>query len=136
MQDIRHPLTFSSDPPKPNDEEIRRRAFGLIETIIASAAERIEFLLIDPEPSLRDEAWSKRFQELAKLVDFAGNQIYFASGAYVEPGSGNPMSDSTRARFWFESKGAITRLSEAAIPSVAHHLIETLQSFIQFEPTE
>jgi hypothetical protein len=136
MQDIRDPLTFSSDPPKPNDEEIRRRAFGLIETIIASAAERIEFLLIDPEPSLRDEAWSKRFQELAKLVDFAGNQIYFASGAYVEPGSGNPMSDSTRARFWFESKGAITRLSEAAIPSVAHHLIETLQSFIQFEPTE
>ena len=81
MQDIRQPLAFSSDPPKPTDEEIRRRAFALIETIITSASKRIERLLNDPEPSLRDEAWSNRFQELARLVDFAGNQIYFSSGA-------------------------------------------------------
>jgi hypothetical protein len=92
--------------------------------------------LNDPKPSLRDEAWNSRFQELAKLVDFAGNQIYFASGAVAEPGADKTLSDATRRRFWHESKAAIIRLSESAIPSVAHHLIETLQSFIPFEPTE
>jgi hypothetical protein len=136
MQDIREPLIFDSSPPKTTDEEIRRRAFGLIETIVASASERIEWLLKNPEPSLRDEAWTEAFQKLAKLVDFSGNQIYFSSGAFTEPGVAQTKSDSTRARFWYESKGAITRLSETAIPSVAHHLIEILQSFIPYEPTE
>jgi hypothetical protein len=136
MQDIREPLIFSSNPPKPTDEAIRRRAFSLIETIVASASERVERLLNDPKPSLRDESWNNRFQELARLVDFAGNQIYFASGAFVEPRVDKIVSDDTRSRFWHESKSAIIRLSETAIPSVAHNLIETLQSFIQFEPTE
>jgi hypothetical protein len=136
MRDIRSALTFNSDPPKPTDQEIRRRAFGLIETIVSSASTRIGVLLNAPEPGLRDEQWNKSFQDLAKLVDFAGNQIYFSSGAYVERGVSKPLSDSARTQFWFESKNAINRLSEAAIPSVAHHLIETLQSFIPIEPTE
>jgi hypothetical protein len=136
MQDIREPLIFNSNPPKTTDGEIRRRAFGLIETIVVSASERIERLLNDPKRSLRDEGWTDGFQKLAKLVDFAGNQIYFSSGAFREPGGAETMSDSTRARFWHESKVAITRLSETAIPSVAHNLIEILQSFIPYEPTE
>ena len=136
MRDIREPLKFDSDPPKETDENIRRRAFGLIETIVSSASERIKQLLNHPQPSLRDQAWSDEFQKMAVLVDFAGNQIYFSSDTFKEPGSVKTLSDSSKARFWRESKDAITRLSETAIPSVAHHLIEILQGFIPYDPNQ
>jgi hypothetical protein len=136
LQDIRDPLHFDSNPPKPTDELIRQRAFALVETIVSSASTRINRLLERPEPSLRDKDWSDEFQKLAKLVDYAGNQIYFASDTFTEPGVGERLSDAARSRFWHESKAAITVLTETAIPSVAHHLIEILQSFIHYEPTE
>lgn len=136
LSDIREALTFSSDSPKEGDTAIRRRSFGLIESIIISASARMEELLHNVSVEDRTEQWQEDFHELARLIDFIGNQIYFSSGAYDGTNSNRALDDDARRIFWKESRDAITRLSGVAIPSVAHHLIETLQSFVPFSPAE
>jgi hypothetical protein len=84
----------------------------------------------------RDENWQNDFQELGRLVDYISNQIYFSSGAYDETNSQKKLDDESRRTFWIESQHAIRLLSDVAIPSAAHHLVETLQSFIAFQPIE
>jgi hypothetical protein len=136
LNDVREALTFSSDVPKESDAAIRRRSFGLIETIIISASARMEELLHNVSVENRTEQWQEDFHELARLIDYIGDQLYFSSGAYDGTNSNRALDDDARRIFWKESRNAITRLSGVAIPSVAHRLIETLQSFVPFAPAE
>jgi hypothetical protein len=136
LNDIRGALTFSSDVPKESDADTRKRSFGLIETIIRSASVRMNKLIDGVAVKDRSEQWQKDFKELARLIDYIGNQLYFSSGAYDGTNSSKALDDTARRIFWDESRDAITLLSSVAIPSVAHHLIETLQSFVPFAPAE
>src|SRR5206468_3202083 len=108
----------------------------LIETVIRSASVRMNELLHKVAVKERSEQWQEEFQELARLIDYIGNQLYFSSGAYDGTNSSKALDDNARRVFWEESREAITLLSGVAIPSVAHHLIETLQSFVPFAPAE
>lgn len=136
LSDIREALTFSSDVPKEGDAAIRRRSFGLIETIIISVSAEMDDLLHSVSVEKRTEQWQEEFHELARLIDFIGNQIYFSSGAYDGTNSNRALDDGARRIFWKESQNAITHLSAVAIPSVAHRLIETLKSFVPFAPAQ
>jgi hypothetical protein len=134
IRDMREALAFSSDVPKETDKAIRQRAFGVIEIIVTSITNRMDHLIHGIKVEDRDGRWQEDFQELARLVDYIGNQIYFSSGAYDGKSSQKQMSTESRRIFWKESQHAIRLLSDVAIPSAAHHLVKTLQSFISFEP--
>jgi hypothetical protein len=136
LLDIRGTLTFASDVPKASDAEVRRRSFDLVDTIARSALSRMESLIHGVTPAQRDDKWQEQFQELAHLIDYAGNQLFFSSGAYDGANSDKTLDESARRTFWQESQQAISTLAKVAIPSVAHHLIETLQSFISFAPAD
>ena len=140
LRDIRETLSFSSDVPKESDGAIRKRAFDVVERIIRSAAARMNHMIEGIQVEDRDADWDKNFQELARLVDHISNQIYFSSGAYDGTNSSNDTSkklaEDSRRQFWTDSQTAIRLLSDVAIPSAAHHLIETLETFIPFEPIE
>jgi hypothetical protein len=140
LRDIRETLPFSSDVPKATDAAIRKRAFGVVELIIRSVTARMNHMIDGIRVEDRDADWEKNFQELARLVDHISNQIYFSSGAYDGTNSSNDTSkrldEDSRRQFWAESQTAIRLLSDVAIPSAAHHLIETLESFIPFQPIE
>ncbi len=140
LRDIRETLSFSSDVPKPSDAAIRKRGFDVVERIIRSVSARMNHMIGDIRFEDRDADWDKSFQELAGLVDHISNQIYFSSGAYDGTNSSNDTSkklaENSRRQFWTESQTAISLLSNVAIPSAAHHLIETLESFIPFQPIE
>jgi len=136
LSDIREAIAFSSDVPKESDAAIRKRSFGLIETIIGSASVLFNKLLHGVAVEDRSEQWLKDFQELARLIDYIGNQLYFSSGAFDGTNSSKALDDHARRVFWEESREAITRLSGVAIPSVAHNLVQTLQSFVPFAPAE
>ena len=136
LSDIREALTFSSDVPRESDATVRKRSFGLVETIVASASVRMNELLYGVAIEDRSEQWQEDFRELAHLVDYIGNQLYFSSGAYDGTNSQKTLDDDVRRVFWEESRDAITLLSGVAIPSVAHHLIEMLESFVPFSPAE
>jgi hypothetical protein len=134
LMDIREAVTFASESPRESDAAIRRRAFGLIETIVGSVAISMDHLLSKVDVEKRDARWQEEFQKLAHLVDYIGNQIFFSSGAFDGTNSQKKLDTEQRRTFWNESQRAIRLLSDVAIPSVAHHLLETLQSFISFDP--
>jgi hypothetical protein len=136
LRDIREALSFSSDVPKENDSAVRKRAFGVIETIVASIIVRMDHLIHGINVENRDESWQSDFQELGRLVDYISNQIYFSSGAYDGTNSHTKLDDESRRTFWRESQHTIRLLSDVAIPSAAHHLVETLQSFVSFDPID
>ena len=134
LRDIREALSFDSDIPKTTDSAVRKRAFGIVELIIQSITARMNHMIHEIDVNDRDEKWQEDFQELAHLVDHISNQLYFSSGAYDGTNSNRKLEEDARRRFWEESQQAILQLSNVALPSAAHHLIETLQSFIPFEP--
>jgi hypothetical protein len=136
LMDIRGNLTFASDVPKTSDAEIRRRSFELVDTIAHSALTRMESLIHGAAPEKRDDKWQEQFQALARLIDYTANQIFFSSGAFDRMDSAKSLDDNARRTFWQESQKAISTLAKLAIPSVAHHLIETLESFISFAPAD
>ena len=136
LRDIREALSFSSDVPKESDSAIRKRAFGVIETIVGSIEARMNHLIYGIKIEDRDESWQNDFQELGRLVDYISNQIYFASGAFDGNNSQEKLDDESRRTFWRESQRAIRLLSDVAIPSASHHLIETLESLISFDPID
>jgi hypothetical protein len=136
LMDIRGTLTFSSDVPKETDANVRRRSFELVDTIAHSSFARMETLIHDVAPVDRTDQWQEDFQELAHLIDYAGSQLYFASGAYDGNNTPDALDENARRVFWEESQNAMSSLAKVAIPSVAHHLIEILQSFIQFAPAQ
>lgn len=136
LLDIRGTLTFASDVPKTSDADIRRRSFELVDTIAHSALSRMESLIHGMAPEKRDEKWQEQFRELARLIDYMGNQLFFSSGAFDRTNSEKSLDENARRTFWQESQKAMSTLAKVAIPSVAHHLIETLESFISFAPAD
>jgi len=85
-------------------------------------------------------SWSEADQEkgrdLAQLADSVCTQVYFASGAYQHNDSEEkvPRGVPERTRFWHESRPTLDFLSEFGYPSLTHHLLETLEYLITFEP--
>jgi hypothetical protein len=138
LMDIRGTLTFASDVPKATDAEIRRRSFELVDTIAHSALARVEVLIQGVTPAEREAKWQNEFQDLARLIDYIGNQLFFSSGAFdgTNSDSAKSLDESVRRTFWQESQNVMSTLAKVAIPSVAHHLIETLESFIPFAPAD
>jgi len=78
-----------------------------------------------------DEEYLK---QTARTLDFISNQIYFGSGAYADNNNKRSLSDDERMTFWHEGQSVIKALTTAALPSIAHHLIQTLQSFVKCDP--
>jgi DNA replication protein DnaC len=132
LLDARGMYTHHSDQAKDNGAGIRARAFELSEKIATLAGAELS------RPSLPEDgpAISDRITDCARTLDFIGNQIYFASGAYDGKNQEQVLSNEARAAFWLEAQGVIKALTHCALPSIAHHLIQTLQSFLVFAPAE
>jgi hypothetical protein len=83
------------------------------------------------------EADQERLRGLARLIDNIGSELYFASGAYDLGKRADPTSapsSAVRERFYREMGQLLDELADVGLPSVTHHLLETLESFISMEP--
>jgi hypothetical protein len=74
-------------------------------------------------------------------MNHIGRQIYFASGAYdtkVHGGSPDrkPLTREERARFYRETASILDILADVGLPSLAHHLLQTLEAFIEIDPAD
>jgi hypothetical protein len=130
LMDARGMYTHHSDQAVDNGASIRARAFELSEKIARLAGNE----LVRPRLPEEASAISDRTTDCARTLDFIGNQIYFASGAYDGKNQDQVLSKEERAAFWLEAQGIIAALTASALPSIAHHLIQTLQSFLVFAP--
>jgi hypothetical protein len=129
---LREPMTHGpTNPPEPFEGSVRQRAFVIIDRLVSTAAR--EFRVIAEDTSRdRSESEQVRRSSMARLVDSIGSEIYFASGSF-EHGK-RSLSREVQERFYTEFLPIVDHLLGIGLPSLAHHLLETLESFIAFDP--
>jgi hypothetical protein len=84
-----------------------------------------------------DAGERKEGEALAHLLDSLAAQLYFASGSFKESSRAReegPLPDDVRRRFYAELGPAMDDLAEVGLPSLAHHLVETLEDMVAFDP--
>jgi hypothetical protein len=140
---LRDLLTYGPvSPLDPSADEVRGRAIRLMGCVLHSSCDLIHELESRYEggslDSWRDED-QVQIRALFHLVDSVGMQIYFASGAFEkkrhdkeEPG--RALGVDKKQRFLEELGPLLDELAELGYPTITHHLLETLETFIPLDP--
>lgn len=143
LRHLREPLTHGPvDPPDPQQDAIRQRAIDLITRFLHSAKDglhHIQTAYANIPFNDWPETEQKNAQSLTRLIDYIGSEIYFASGAYGAERHGRtddqrPFTHEEKARFYHEAGHILDELADVGLPSLAHHLLETLEAFIPSDP--
>lgn len=144
LHHLREPLTHGpAHPPDPNQDAIRWRAFDLVARLLRSASDglrRIEAVQPGAPFNALAEADQKTARSLARLIDDIGTQIYFASGAFdgtrqAGADAKSPLTREEIERFYREAGPILDELADVGLPSLAHHLLETLEGFTPSDPS-
>jgi|GEM_PF-449171 len=140
---IRNPLTNGPiHPPDPVQDAIRQRAMSLLELLLHSAGDELHRMQ-RRFSNVSSNEWPsqelERARSLATLIDSMGTEVYFASGAYDSKRQGqtegsSPKNRQKAERFYHEAGTIINILADMGLPSVTHHLLETLEFFIPTDP--
>ncbi|MGH3631592.1 MAG: hypothetical protein ACRDRL_29660, partial [Sciscionella sp.] len=122
-------------PDAPRDV-MRARAVDFVERVLTGAVECAR--RAGDGQSRRMEEWDEdridQWRQAMRLIDQIGGELYFASGAYEatqQPDLTEP-TDAQR-RLYRETSSIIDGLVDIGAPSVAHHLLETLEYFIDVD---
>lgn len=128
----------SVEPPDPRCDAARVRALGFIERLLVAANDvRREAGVGQPQ---RMGEWSEdavsRWQAAMKLIDNIATELFFSSGAYDarQGQEGTRSPNDAEMRFYPEASGIIDALVDIGVPRVAHHLLETLEHFVEVDP--
>jgi hypothetical protein len=126
------------DPAAPRCDAARARALGFIKRLLVAASDVRRDAAVG-QPQRMDE-WSEeaqsRWQAAMTLIDNIATELYFSSGAYdARQGQEPPRSPTdVQERFYPEASGIINALIDIGVPRVAHHLLETLEHFVEVDP--
>jgi hypothetical protein len=139
LRHLREPMRHGPvDPPDPEQDAIRQRSFDLVTRLLHSAHTELSNIENIPFNDL-PEAEQKTARTLAQIIEHIGREIYFASGAYdakIRDGIGGkrPLTCQEKRRFYREAGHILDELADVGLPSIAHHVLETLEVFIPFDP--
>jgi hypothetical protein len=143
IADTRRFLTHRPvDPANEQEDAIRLRAINFLKATMPSCRRQLDEIA-HAYPGLAFEEWPEEAQQrgrsLAQLIDLVGMEIYFASGAFQgrardARGTERELTDGERNRFFFETTPILQELAQTGLPSVAHHLLETLEVLIPTNP--
>ncbi|MGD0232000.1 MAG: hypothetical protein ABSC19_16870 [Syntrophorhabdales bacterium] len=118
----------------PEDDSIRRRAFDLLDRALSSALDSLHQIELRHWQAEDREVTSS----LAQLIDHVASEIHTLSetqGGRGLSGLTGDMGVQERAeRFYREAFPVLDKLVDVGLPSVAHHLLETLAFFIPIDP--
>jgi hypothetical protein len=126
-----------------NDEgeeaAVRARAIGLVDEVLRCALEQYAEIERDlrekGERPAEDDPELQRGRAAAKTVDTVATEVYFASGSYVAQGEERSrLSPERRRRFYDETGDLLDALTAVMVPSATHHLLETLEACVEFDP--
>jgi hypothetical protein len=130
-------LTGSPQDPKASDNHPRHRTLAFYRLATERAFSEIE------ERSARLDirsfnAWPVPDQEVVRgmfgILDEVSIRLHFAAGRHYDgPITGEDISPE-RARLYSEAKPILARLAGAIVVPIAHHLIQTLETFIPLDP--
>jgi len=119
------------DGSKPDAEQARGRAIDLLTRLTREAAAAFgRAVALATEAGDRDE---KTTETLAHLLDTVGFNLYFVSGAHADDETARP-DDKVQSRLLREAGQIIDTLADVGLPSLTHHLLETLEVLIPLDP--
>jgi hypothetical protein len=126
------------DGSEPDVDARRLRAIGLITQLLTSALAG-QAAIEQQEPRNMNEWTQERLDEWktnAQLIDTINMEFHFASGAHRDQGTPENEHVPTDAhkRFYEEAGALADQLATAGYPTCAHHLLETLEFFIDVDP--
>lgn len=111
---------------------VRERAIGVWADLTRAALDAFQDALPLVQGNTADESVKERVASLAALLDGSATEVYFASGAYSD--GERQLKPEVRERFYREGAPLIDVLVNVGIPSAAHHMLQTLASFVDFDP--
>jgi len=139
---LREALTQGKDNVQDSQKgAIRRRVWNLMKYVLHSACDSLRRIESD-YTGIHFNDWPPQEQEsagsLARLIDHVGSEVYFGSGAYDSKRQGQtegarPITPESE-KFYQEYGSILDELADVGLPSVAHHLLETLEFFIPVDP--
>jgi hypothetical protein len=123
--------------PNEGDTAIRKRAIGLTHDALrasVAAYQEISSSLEGRDGLSEGDPDVKLGREAAQNIDTIAGEIYFASGAFDEKQGKEQIGREKRKRLYRETTEVVDELVAVPLPSVTHHLLETLEVFIEFDP--
>lgn len=132
---VRDALTFGpTDPSDTTKDAVRARAFDFTEGVLGATISKLREVEHTNGPF---DSWPKVDQDVARtlagLVDAVAREVYFASGSFKQ--SEKPtLGTRERLRFYGDAAQILDQLADVGLPSVAHHLLEILESYVDVDP--
>jgi len=119
------------------DSAIRRRTIDLMAELLVRATDVFnEWNAALKDQDLdREDPRLKAARTTAHIIDGIASQVYFATGIFDEK-QGKPVAVSLeqRKRLYSEAESLLDSLCDVAFGSSTHHVLETLEAFIPFDP--
>jgi hypothetical protein len=143
LLDLRSILNLGPvNPPNAEQDATRQRGFKFVKHLVRQTYDQLQ-ALEEKNKDIPFNAWPHEEQEngseLARVADAICMEIYFASGAYKDDNATglkiNPGADE-RLRFLQEAEGIFDVLCELGYVKLTHHLLETFEYLISFDPAK
>jgi hypothetical protein len=121
-------------PGRADDPEhaTRARTLRFYNEVLTAAASRLDDVFARKDISRFDE-WDEPDKELVRnmygILDELSIRIFFASG-----GHSSESLTTAQIRLLDEARDFLERLADCLVPSIAHHVIETLERYIDVAP--
>lgn len=132
-------LTGSVEKPEAADNLPRQKTIAFYHTVterafqqIEDRAARLDMRVFDSWP----EAEKIAVRDMFGILDEVSIRIHFAAGTHYDGVGPTENVSPERARLYRETKSILKRLSTAIVAPIAHHLIQTLETFIPIEPSD
>jgi hypothetical protein len=124
-------------PGRSDDPEnaVRARTLRFYEEVLTAATSRLNDVFAGNDISRFDE-WDEPARELVRnmygILDELSIRLFFAAGGHP---SGSPIT-TAQIRLFDEARAFFEQLADCLVPSVAHHVIETLERYIDLVPSD
>jgi hypothetical protein len=114
---------------------VRARALRWQAAVVREVASGIDEIVGSGGPG-GDEERAHRLQGLLRLADRAAAEAYFASGSFRadDDDDERALEPAVRERFWDEASELLDALCRIGWARAAHHVVQTLATFVDFDP--
>jgi hypothetical protein len=130
-------LTGSLDDPQATDNRPRQKTLAFYRSVTEQAFAQIEkraTLLDIRKFTSWPEADQAAVRSMFGILDEVSIRLHFAAGTHYDGSVPGDDISSERARLYWEAKPILSRLANASLAPIAHHLIQTLETFIPLDP--
>jgi hypothetical protein len=125
------------DCPNSQENEQRRKALAFYSNVTERAFSEVK-TRADKLDTRKFNTWPSNEQDMVRamfgILDEVSIRLYFASGARSNASVAATEVSPEQARLYREARPLFERLASAIVAPIAHHLIQTLESFIPLDP--